>query len=272
MADLNKYTRYQFESISEFGYAVRHCGQRRCSSTFSESDEMENVFYLQDAIDIAADKGGYWPEGAEGLATVSIDADTATMALKRALKLGVIGTIPNIPAFLAGHPENMISVSQDPKPKKFLKLGVHIGGSAYTSQATRLNRGKAIMAIVDALETEGYSVEVWGLWRNKSSYGPSVSASVEVCLKQASAVWNNHTAAFALANTSFQRRLVWRYIESSPSYKIAPAFGNGKSAPHDDFDLWFPYIDPKVEGRLATPAKALDYAVGIATKALKKGP
>ena len=125
------------------------------------------------------------------------------------------------------------------------------------------------MAIVEALETEGYSVEVWGLWRNFDTWS-NTAASVEVCLKQASAVWNAHTAAFALANTSFQRRLCWRFIESSGSNAMADSYGNGRKAPHDDFDLWFPYITRDIEKSLGTPKKALAYAVSIAKQALQK--
>ena len=265
---LNQYTRYTFESISEFGHAVETAPDR-INGDASTNSGVDNVFSLDDAIDIAANQGGYWPEGAEGIASVAIDATTATMALKRALKLDVVGAIPNIPAYLAGHPLTMISVTQDPRPKKFLKLGVHIGGTADTRQTTRLNRGKAIMSIVEALETEGYSVEVWGLWRNFDTWS-NTAASVEVCLKQASAVWNSHTAAFALANTSFQRRLCWRFIESSDSNAMADSYGNGRKAPHADFDLWFPYITGDIEKSLGTPKKALAYAVSIAKQALQK--
>lgn len=266
MLSLDQYNRYPFQSISEFGHVVRNL-DNRINGKSSKSGYYDNPFSLTDAIDTAADKGGLWPEGAEGISKVKIDANVAAMALKRALKLDVIGAIPNIPAFLAGHPQNMINITQDPKPKKFLKLGVHIGGLADTEQPTRLNRGKAIMAVVEALETEGFSVEIWGVWRNTNG---DRHASIEVCLKHASATWNAHTAAFALANTSFQRRLCWRFIESSPDNRMTDTYGNGFSAPHDDFDLYFPYITKPVEALLRDPDAALEYAVGIAKEGLAK--
>jgi len=267
MTSLDRYSRYIFESVSAFGAAVRALDSER-KNRGSEANRHDNPFTLEEAIAIAADRGGHWPDGAEGIQSVKLDPGAAKKRLKRALRNDVVGAIPNVPAYLAGHPLNMISVTKTPNPKKFLKLGVHIGGSGGTRQSTRLNRGKAIMAIVDALEDAGYSVEVWALWRNSS---PLEHASVEVCLKQSSAVWNAHTAAFALANTSFQRRLCWRFIESSPSAAIAPGFGRGVSAPHDDFDLWFPYVTGAVENSLRTPQRALDYAVDIAKKALNSG-
>lgn len=263
---LTDYDRYIFQSITEFGHAVKNSGPRLTGHN-SDSHRFDNVFSLPETIDIAANKGGYWPEGAEGLTKVQIDATMATIGLKRALKLGVIGAIPNIPAYLAGHPMNMIEISKDPKPKKYLRLGVHVGGDANTTQETRLNRGKAIMAVVEALETEGYSIEIWSVWRNASG---AHRASIEVCLKQSSAVWNVHTAAFALANTSFQRRLCWRYTEGSPTHRLAYNCGHGRDAPHEDFDLWFPYVTGGLQSKLITPAKALDYAVDIAKRALVK--
>jgi hypothetical protein len=271
MSGLSKYSRHIFQSITEFGHAVNNLGPRLSGDYSIDEGQFDNVFSLPVTIDIAANKGGHWPEGAEGLAKVQIDATMATIGLKRALKLGVIGAIPNIPAYLAGHPMNMIEISKDPKPKKYLRLGVHVGGLSTTTQAARLNRGKAIMAIVEALETEGYSIEIWGIWRNRGVGDTRhIAASIEVCLKQSSAVWNSHTAAFALANTSFQRRLCWRFIESSESHKLTPGYGRGDSAPHDDFDLYFPYVDDVIERALRTPAKALDYAVDIAKRALVK--
>ena len=84
--ELKEYDRYTFQSITEFGHAIKNA-PARINGDGSLSNEMDNVFDFDDAVDIAANKGGYWPEGAEGLAKVAIDASVAHMTLKRALKL-----------------------------------------------------------------------------------------------------------------------------------------------------------------------------------------
>ena len=252
---------YKFESRSELGQAVQVAmdTQFRAFSGSTDGGFSDTPFTLKQAVKTAL-KGGYWPEGAKDLKNVTIDVE-ANAEGKPQMYNNVVGFAPNVPAYLAGHPMSMYNFKPGSGKRKFIKIGVHIGGNASTSQRGRLNRGKAIMSVINDLELQGFSVEIWGCWRNQAG---GTAVNIDTCIKHSDAQWNEHTAAFALANTAFQRRLVWRFLEAQPDASaIGSTMGSGTSAKHDDFDVWFPYLSG--DGDYRTPERALDKVLEIVT-------
>lgn len=261
------FTEYKFNSITEFGLAVEQAHKTDQSyMSMSNGNDYDNAFSLRDAIHVAAHEGGYWPQGAKDLANVKIDVDRPADGLKRAIVADVVGFLPHVANYLAGHPQAMLNVRDTTPIRKFIRLGLHHGGSASTSQETRLNRGKAILAVVNELEANGYAVEVTACWRNS---GEGHTTHVDVIIKQSDGVWNTHTAAFALCNTSFQRRLVWCLVESLNDPISKADMGSGQHTNGDEFDIYFPYITRTVETKLSTPTKALEYVLEQVTKHLE---
>ena len=250
---------YQFDSITQFGNEVGRVSQlARCKGADNSSDDnLDAPHTLLEAIALAKD-GGYWPEGANGLASVDMDIEGSASALRPTVIKNVVGFVPNIPALLSGQPLTMIDRQPLPIAKRYIRIGINIGRSYSVKQSSAFNRGRAIMAIVDTLSLQGFGVELVALWRNSGS----IKVNVDVTIKPSDGNWNADIAAFALANTAFQRRLVWRFVESQQgaSAITQDSYGNGVNEKGDDFDIYFGYVTPSKESKWETPENALNSA------------
>ena len=240
---------YKYHSMSEFGAAVaslppRH-GKARDSSITMHLDEC-NGFTQQAAI-ATAKKGGLWPEGARNLMAVTLnDSDFMRDGPLHRLNSAVTGFAPLVPAYLSGLPDSMLSIDSEAGSRKIIKIGVQVGRSFHVKQQESLNRGRAILSCIDAIEKQGYSVELWAIWRNIGEGNNAPKSDIQVRIKASDEAYTPASAAFALCSAAFQRRLCWRVIESCrKGYRLSAkkhCYGYG-SKNMSDFDIGLGYFD-----------------------------
>jgi hypothetical protein len=252
---------YKYNSMSEFGAAVaslppRH-GKARDSSIATPA-RMCSDFTQKAAIDTAK-KGGLWPEGARNLMAVTLnDSDFAQDGPLHRLNSAVTGFAPLVPAYLSGLPDSMLAINSDIVSRKIIKIGVQVGRSYNIEQQESLNRGRAILSCIDAIENQGYSVELWAIWRNIGDGNNAPKSDIQVRIKASDEAYTPASAAFALCSTAFQRRLCWRVIESCPKgYRLSSKkhrYGYG-SKDMSDFDIGLRYFDDGDQHR--TPKSSL---------------
>lgn len=254
------YTRI-FDSVTELGEAVQelqNAGDKRregTSSTDSHRDKFYGGLSMEEAIEKAL-AGGDWQEGADAMPRIHVPHETLTGAPlpEQQLYNNVQGFAPNVPAYLANTPDNMMDFEYVETGTKLLRVAVHVGRIYSAEQSEILNRGAAIIAVLDQLQGEGYSLEVWAVWRNN---GAGEDVSIETCIKHGTDHWAPRSVAFALAHAAFQRRLCWRLAESATgrAAKISIGYGRGDGAKFPDFDLSFGYV---LNGSaFSTPEKAV---------------
>lgn len=251
---------FTYNSVSEFGDAVHsiHALPRnnkyRLSNDNTWQDDTPHT--LNEAIKIACD-GGYWAEGGRQLQQITVDADSDKDYIRRVIVKDVTGFMPNIPALLAGHPQAMFNQKPGPKRRRYLKIGV--GGSMSGSVPAQpfYNRGRAIMAVIDDLVTQGYGVELWTVC-GAVTRGQLV-ALMSVRVKPADGQWSYDVAAFMLACSSISRRLFFRLLESNA--KLMKLIGQGYGIPittaPEGYDVWFPSLTSREDNNYGTPKKAL---------------
>jgi hypothetical protein len=257
----NKMDRAIFDSIGELGARVNELqtnrDRRRCGN---ESTNIYNSSFYGDmgigaAIEMA-DAGGNWQEGADAMPVINIDhkalnggeVETPTMFNN------IQGFAPNVPGFLSGTPDSMLDMHEPLAGTKLLRVAVHVGRTHKAGQAQVLNRGAAIMAVLDQLSREGYSIELWAIWRNNDWED---TASVETCIKHGTDYWTPSSVAFALAHVAFQRRLCWRVAESMTDggqNLTDGGYGSGDGADFSDFDLSYGYMTAPSDYRTTTSA------------------
>tara|TARA_R110002153_G_scaffold274037_1_gene446795 strand:+ start:34645 stop:35481 length:837 start_codon:yes stop_codon:yes gene_type:complete len=245
------YDSIYFDSITALG---AHCDRLQqnnrdrkygTASTASDDSAFYGGWSFKKALECAQNGGG-WQKGAEMMPRVHVP----NLTLKgRAIDTpyvdsDVVGFAPNVPAYINGVPDSMLSFNEAPQGNKLLRVAVAVGRCASTKQKHVLNRGAAIMAVLDQLSRDGYSIELWALWRN-SNDGKGVS--IETCVKHGTDVWSPESIAMALCHVSFQRRLCWRVAESIEGQNhgasiTRSSYGNGYATEYDDFDLSFGYV------------------------------
>ena len=120
-----------------------------------------------------------------------------------------VGHRVNVGAFLAGTPISMVRFAPVPQPNKSVKMLVSVGGSAGVKHKALANRGAAILGAIDALQADGYAVE---LTVGFSTQQGNSEFHVTVLVKDFGDTWNPAAISFMLAEPSFFRRSLFAVI------------------------------------------------------------
>lgn len=203
------------------------------------------------------------------------------MTARRAWRDDVAGSIPNVPAFLAGHPLAMrrrIRAENEAAP---LAITVDLGAAAQITQQDIQKRGAAILALVRVLSARR-PVELWAgailAAGPHPSQAPALDASATFCRIE-TAPLDIACAANILTHVSSLRRVVWAaasahgYNGQFPfnayqrhsdhqSELLAPAFAHTSEALH------LPRLKSSDELSIKDPAKWIEtqierFAAGV---------
>ena len=213
-----------FESISEYGEWLENLGHvrdqgARTASAKPQCDKWDSGDTYEKALDRVL-MGGEWSAGADALQRIDINAGvlTSNAVSEPALELMQTGGVVDISEYLSGSPECFLGVEELPRSKPVIRVAVVSVCSVSMTATQMLNRGRAILAVIDALESQNYSVELkvvdMGAHREN---GVIYQARYEVTIKKAGEHWAPANVAYPLAHASWSRRLGFRAIESAPN-------------------------------------------------------
>lgn len=156
-----------------------------------------------------------WPEGAE-MARKHIDKFRLPPieAPYANTYNDVTGAYVDIGLYVSGEPECMVDFREDKRHARYATIHVSVSASAGTIPEKLVNRGLAIAATVDILESRGIRCEVIAY---DPCYGSDdkgrVISNAGVMVKHANAPLNLDTLTFAVANPGFLRHLLFAHME-----------------------------------------------------------
>lgn len=216
------------ETKPRFAHAARETGARR--EKLSGSGSFDSALKL-------AREG--WADGRAEIEKwrAQFSALIGSKMRRRVLANDVCGFAPDVGAFLNGEPENMFARAEveTAGPGKILRIAANGSCSWDVSRDSIMRRGAAIVALIDALESAGYSCEVilgfsaWDSFRN-----PGECSFDSMPLKSAGEPLDIDRAAFALAHPSMLRRLVFSCKETDGPFMRVAASHYGYSKTHDN--------------------------------------
>lgn len=128
------------------------------------------------------------------------------------------GTRLDVSSFAIGSPLALLTAYEEPERRKtrFVRILVDTSVSWNVDKKDIQTRGAAIVALCDALNTLGYSTEVWATSNISADHGdkkaPHFVALVPV--QGVGEPWDVRSAMFPLAHASFLRRIVFGMMES----------------------------------------------------------
>lgn len=273
LASLNVHS---FDSISDYGEYVKSLEagfikgyQAGDSSSTNRRNWCDDT--LTEAIERACN-GGYWPEGAEALQSVDLSGTLGELmpVIEQSIDFGMTGGVVDTGEYLANSPECFLQLTDMEEARPIVKIAYMACPASTVSANQVLNRGRAMMALIDGLEKRGFSVQLDIV--DLYAYEQTEACEFRIAVKQAGEPWSAGTVAYALANVGFSRRLGFRACEGDEFYTASQqSYASGsllkkweaKTIEENEYDLAFGYmIDGSDEGRSCkTPEGALRYMV-----------
>ena len=253
-----------FESLSALAATLKGSERQPDAGASSGTDRpfsWDGGLSLE-AITDALAAGGRWDEGAEKLMGAHEMATAATSLAPLPLHdLDATGYAVDVPEFLAGSPEHWWGEGdQDDSLAPVVRLGVSVARAANLEADQIINRGAAILTVVDQLEAAGQRVEITAIYDAGLS---STQCDFRVVVKHSHQHWNAATVAMALCHPAYSRRAMFMLMESSPKVWRQSCGGYGGTTTHiadlGEFDVWIPRAEAGHKGRLSSPEGALRF-------------
>ncbi|MBE5944922.1 MAG: hypothetical protein E7258_08425 [Lachnospiraceae bacterium] len=130
----------------------------------------------------------------------------------RKVRPSVVGSRPNVPAFIAGAPKTMYRVDRA-KEKRFVDIYINIAYDNNTTEAQIRNRGILVLNLVKLLESHDYGVNL-KVFEACMVGGEAFCATVG--LKQPGELLNEKKCYYPMCGKEFLRRIMARVKESMP--------------------------------------------------------
>ena len=214
-------------------FSIRSQSERECDMTW------------QEALDLAR-TGGYWADGAEKIVQGVADAAALRENYNQPMLVNdVAGFMPDVPAYLAGVPDSMVAYEEgDMTTAQMPTVTIGIGTFSYGVGAHAvLNRGIAVLSLIDSIEAIGYRVQLDYVGDNVAG-GDDTLKRIRVVLKRAEDHWNPGSVAFATANASMLRRLTVACLERDPDSveRTQGGYGRGDGGYRQEYSMAFGYM------------------------------
>lgn len=209
-----------------------------------------------------------WPEGVKRITKLSatISEDLVNLLHVPEVQFDVTGDMLDIGRFVLGEPEDFMSLipAEIELHPKILHLAVNTGASFTVSAEAMIQKGAAVVALVDALEQHGKRMIVDCII-TACAYANSIYTTIR--LKDADGPVQLANLVFAIAHPSMLRRLAlcsWEHCEEHIRQSIRIFLGGDYGSPQDipeaeqtAFDIYV----PSLFGISWTPQYAVEYVL-----------
>jgi hypothetical protein len=165
-----------------------------------------------------------WPEGAARAAKLRDRINAANPIGPRMVRWDVAGAVPSVPRALAGNPLSMRRIdSARLRRRPVLTLLSDMTCHWGIAGETLTNRSAVVAAIVDAIESAGFSAHVVGL---AGVHRDDLFAQCAVTLKEPEQPADIGRLAFGLGHASMFRRLMFAaYVENTFTKNLGSCLG-----------------------------------------------
>ena len=145
----------------------------------------------------------------------------------------IIGYVPNVPNALQNLPNSMITTDKFPQKRKTIHVVFCNGGNCNEESEFYLKAGSALINALNIMERTGIQVRI------DICFFPARCGNEYLCptvtLKDYGQRFDLLKLCFPLANSSMERRLGFRWLETHPHIKNSSwSFGYGSTIPSDE--------------------------------------
>ena len=251
--------RYTAESWDEFVHDLRtrkiNWGQNGNGSEATGSSTWSGCDTWEEALEYAV-KGH-----PVGRAAIESAAVKVTMEPEPMWDTAPVGAFPCIPAYAAGVPQDMFAMSDiaPPSPSPIVRIAVNMSAPAYVDARSIVNRGVAIVSLIDQIQLSGRRVELIAIKHGQSNGDKGFVWQVTV--KRPEEPIDMDRVGLCFATPIMLRRFFFRVLEFMTPYEVE---GYGRSTHFAeecrDCDLVIPRIDGD---EYSTPDLAVKTVMGL---------
>lgn len=235
------------------------------SAIDKEREQFSGTASLPDALKLA--RNG-WPKGRAQMVDGVRDAfrGRAAAGIGPGITYDVAGAVPCAPAAAAGDPMCMMDFQPEIRAARpIVRLLVPFVYSANVQHQTIINRGIAMLTLIDAIEAAGQRCEIDLIWVAGGDGSKDTATNVlRVCVKRPEEPLDLDRLAFAIAHPSFLRRIGFAFWDKTIGGDARIGWGYGfpnrlKGEAIPAGWNYLPGIDNQNTGPFSTIAGALAY-------------
>lgn len=149
----------------------------------------------------------------------------------------IVGFQASVPRYLQGIPTNMVNKKMVPIKQKVVTINKVVWFGAWVTTEQIMKWSKATLDVIQAIEKQGMRVNlniVFGTQADRKIEGGKIR------IKNANERLNISKLAFPLAHPSMLRRLLFRYLEVSPTVSKGFTMGYGMPIQDNDYKKLYP--------------------------------
>lgn len=231
---------YIYDNVGDFVEWLRKTPQTKKGkeySTSTEIGEMRTTFTGTESFEAAQellDNGDTTLSRMMMEQAVSIKAKSKTGYMRsNGIVSGPQGFVPNIGAYLTGHPNNMVNIRQTFKPmSKVLSIVYNISVHCGITTNQMISAASKVACAISTLEAKGYRVNVYigNYCRNFKSKAQNSKVGFIIKIKDAGKPLDPLRIAYPLANPSMARRHGFAFLERA-DFKLPSNYGIPTSVP-----------------------------------------
>ena len=236
--------RYHADSWDDFLHDIRtkptNPKWKRCDSRSTEMLDWYGSATLDEAVHLAE-------QGVPALREKLFEAVTRQkMEAAPIWEVAPVGVFPCIPTHAAGLVDNMFLPMDSgmTSPKPIVRIYMNVSAGAFTTPAQIMNRGAAIVNLIDTIEGDNTRrVELVAVCNSQNAVSKEHRNLFSVVVKRSDEHLDWGRVSFALAHPSFLRRLMFR-VQEIVSHIHDDRYGNPHDYPdaYPDADVYIPSI------------------------------
>jgi hypothetical protein len=246
MTKFAELTTREYNGIVELGEYLKdapHMGIGNSSRDGGRRHSWDNGMDYDAALACALD-GGWWEEGAEQMKQAQLKgAEFMNTIDAPEIEFDVTGRYLDMDEYIAGEPECWGTIEDQEQELRVIRVGFSAFMCADVPAKQAINRGAALLTVIDELEAQGNRVELVAGFHQKSS---KEWTDGRILIKSANEHWSPSSVAFAMCHPAFSRRLGFRWLEAHPdtSHMTRGGYGHGMTNKEMDntYDVYFDYF------------------------------
>lgn len=231
---------YIYDNVGDFVEWLRKTPQTRKGKEYSSSTrtgEMRTSFTGTESFEAAQelfDNGDATLSRMIMEQAVNIKAKPDTGYMRsNGIVSGPQGFVPNIGAYMTGHPNNMVNIRQTFKPmSKVLSIVYNISVHCVITTNQMISAASKVACAISTLEAKGYRVNVYisSYTVNYKSKAQNNRVGFIIKIKDAGKPLDPLRIAYPLANPSMARRHGFAFLERA-DFKLPSNYGTPTSVP-----------------------------------------